>query len=188
LLEGVVKGMRIPTWITLRQVRLEFGGVVEQIAAGIGEVLECDLSNKGANDPRFCVSILSNKGWEKLITISNGATIIIDYNHLPIRCKFFLDTSHWVRDCPNRMDSKRTKKNSPRLVYKKPVNMPREEPMAGVGPKNQRRANIRSPEQTMEIDGWTAVVSKKKDVISLEELTGEQRGKNQNRGSWILRH
>jgi hypothetical protein len=66
-------------------VPLEFGRIVPQIAVGIREVLECDPNNKRANETCFCVPILSNKRWGKLVIVSYGvtnkkATIIINYN------------------------------------------------------------------------------------------------------------
>jgi hypothetical protein len=63
------------------------------------------------------VSISSNKGWEKSVVVTNEkkeekATILIDYNHLSIRCKFYFDTLHCMKDCPNRLDLKKPKNGS----------------------------------------------------------------------------
>jgi hypothetical protein len=75
--EGTVNGMRIPTWVTLRNVPDEFRGVLHQIATGIGEVLGTDPTVSELADPRFCLGLESGRGWEPSV-------IIIDYNSLPI--------------------------------------------------------------------------------------------------------
>ena len=66
--------MKIPTWIKLRHIPLEFGGVTQQLAAGIGEVLGTDPNNRDANDARFCVSLQSNQGLEQLVVVTNSIT------------------------------------------------------------------------------------------------------------------
>jgi hypothetical protein len=156
--------MRIPTWIILRHVPLEFGGAVQQIAAGIREVLGCDPNNKGANEPRFCVSILSNKEWEKSVTVSNAATnkkttIIIDYDHLPIRCKFCMDPSHRVRNCPNREDSWGPRKGSSGAPNKKQTFPTRREPKSTTL-VNQEVDTNKPTDQPMEMDGCSIKESK----------------------------
>jgi hypothetical protein len=99
-------GMKIPTWITLRKVPEEFIGVAEQIAQNIGDLLGVDAANNSFADQKFCIG-LDGKGWEPSVTVKNKNTgkqykILIDYNFLPIRCKFCLDTQHCVKDCPVR--------------------------------------------------------------------------------------
>jgi hypothetical protein len=103
-LSAAPQGMKIPTWITLRKVPEEFIGVAEQIAQGIGDLLGVDAANNSSSDQRFCVG-LDGKGWEPSVTVKNKKTgknyiILIDYNFLPIRCRFCLDTQHSVKDCP----------------------------------------------------------------------------------------
>lgn len=104
--------MSIPTWITLKQVPEEFQAVAFQIAEGIGELIGIDTSNDHSQDPRFCVALDSSKRWEPAVFVTNEITkitkkIIIDYNFLPIRCRYCLDTNHCVRDCPERPNSRR---------------------------------------------------------------------------------
>ncbi len=99
--------MRIPTWITLRQVTEEFQAVTKQIAERIGELVGIDSTNDETQDPRFCVSLDASQGWKPSISVTNEATnvtkkILIDYNFLPIRFRYCLDTNHCVRDCPER--------------------------------------------------------------------------------------
>jgi hypothetical protein len=98
--------MKIPTWITLRKVPEEFIGVSEKIASYIGDLLGVDASNDSTLDQKFCVG-LDGKSWEPSVIVKNQKTgkqykILIDYNFLPIRYRFCLDTKHCVNDCPAR--------------------------------------------------------------------------------------
>ena len=111
---GFTRSMKIPTWITLKQVPVEFMGVLH-IAAGIGEVLGTDNSSN-PEEPRFCLALDAHLGWEPSITVTNETTqikptILIDYNFLPIRCRLCLDTSHCVRDCPSRPSHRRPRQD-----------------------------------------------------------------------------
>lgn len=58
------QALKIPTWITLRQVQEEFMGVAKEIALGLREVLGIDESNDGIKDLRFCVGLSTGGGWE----------------------------------------------------------------------------------------------------------------------------
>jgi hypothetical protein len=105
-LAGAPIGMKILTWITLRKVPEEFIGVAEQIARGIGDLLGADSQNSSTTDQKFCVG-LDGSGWEPSVVVKNHKTgklykILIDYNFLPIRYRFCLDTKHCVKDCPAR--------------------------------------------------------------------------------------
>lgn len=106
--------MKFPTWITLKQVSKEYQAVALEIVKGIGEVIGMDTSNDQVQDPRFCIALDSSKGWEPLVQVTNETTkttktILIDYNYLPIRCKFCLDTQHCVKDCPERPNARRSR-------------------------------------------------------------------------------
>jgi hypothetical protein len=110
--KGGHQGFKIPTWITLRNVREEFMAVAQEIAAGIGEVLGVDESNDNIKDPRFCVGLSAGGGWEPSVVVTNSTTkkkhtILIDYNFLPIRCRACGDTQHCLKDCSQRNDSGR---------------------------------------------------------------------------------
>lgn len=61
--------MKIPTWVTLRQVADEFRGISQQIAEGIGELLPVDITTKDIDDPRFCLALNSRLGWEPSVTL-----------------------------------------------------------------------------------------------------------------------
>lgn len=102
--KGGNQGFSIPTWITLRNVREEFMGVIREIVAGIGEILGEDDSINGTKDPRFYVGLPAGCGWEPSVTVTNPVTsqkhtILIDYNFLPIRCRACGDTQHCLKDC-----------------------------------------------------------------------------------------
>lgn len=114
--------MKIPTWVTLKQIPEEFQAVAMEIAEGIGELIGLDSSNDHSQDPRFCIALDSSKGWESEVYVTNETTqitkkILIDYNLLPIRCRFCLDTQHCVKDCPER---NATLKNSDHGPISKP--------------------------------------------------------------------
>lgn len=99
------KGMKIPTWITLRRVPDEFQCVARQIAEGLGEVLGGDKKNSTLEDQRFCIALTAGDGWATTVDVVNGVTgeqssIIIDYTNLPIRCRFCFETIHKAKDCP----------------------------------------------------------------------------------------
>lgn len=104
------EGLKIPTWVTLKDVPDEFLGVAEQIAGGLGELLGVDRRNLGSMDQRFCLGLSSGAGWKTQVVVQNAVTgkrevIMIDYCNLPIRCRFCLATDHLVKDCtgvPNR--------------------------------------------------------------------------------------
>jgi hypothetical protein len=114
---GGHQGFKIPTWITLRNVREEFMGVAQEIAAGIGEVLGTEDANDSLKDPRFCVGLSAGGGWEQSVVVTNPITkqkhtILIDYNFLPIRCRACGDTTHCLKECPQRQEQGRSKGKS----------------------------------------------------------------------------
>jgi hypothetical protein len=113
---GSAVSPKIPTWVTLRQIPDEFLGVCHQIAAGIGEILGTNEANGRAEDPKFCVALDSRAGWEPSVVVRNSitqtkVTILIDYNFLPIRCRYCFSTEHCIKDCPARSDG-RNQRNS----------------------------------------------------------------------------
>ncbi|KAG0556684.1 hypothetical protein KC19_11G071700, partial [Ceratodon purpureus] len=98
------RGLKIPTWVTLRRVPDEFQCVARQIAEGLGEVLGGDRKNSILEDQRFCIALPAGDGWATTVEVVNDATgeqssIIVDYTNLPIRCRFCLDTEHKAKDC-----------------------------------------------------------------------------------------
>lgn len=95
----------MPAWITLKKVEGEFLGSARQIAAGLGEVLGGDRRNAVTEDQRFCVTLTSGAPYEQFLGVTNPITgersvIVVDYNHLPIRCRMCLAIDHLIKDCP----------------------------------------------------------------------------------------
>ena len=95
----LVRSMKIPTWIMLKHVSIEFMGVINKIVARIGKVLGADNSSN-PDESRFSLALDAHLGWELSITVTKEttqikSTILIDYNFLPIRCRACLDPSHW---------------------------------------------------------------------------------------------
>jgi hypothetical protein len=79
-------------------------GVAHEILARIGKLIGEAASNSNRFDPRFCVLIPFGVGWESLVVVDNSymkakVEVMIDYDNLPIRCKFCYDTSHYFKDC-----------------------------------------------------------------------------------------
>lgn len=110
IMDGKTTGMKIPIWVTLKQIPDEFRGVAQQIAEGIGELLGADSANSKTEDPRFCLALSSVLGWVPSVTVYNektktNITILIGYNYLPLRCRYCLDTKHRIRDCPARLEN-----------------------------------------------------------------------------------
>lgn len=65
-------------------------------------------------------------GWEIIVEIKNEftrdiATILIDYNHLPIHYKFFFDYSHQTKDCPILVVSRNKGLKTKKLRGKPPI-------------------------------------------------------------------
>ncbi len=65
-------------------------------------------------------------GWEIIVEIKNEftwdiATILIDYNHLPIHCKFCFDYSHQIKDCLILVVSKNKGLRTKKLGGKPPI-------------------------------------------------------------------
>jgi hypothetical protein len=69
--------------------------------------LEASPDNSDSKDPKFCVGLQSGVGWEQSVIVTNQhtqatSTVLIDYDHLPIRCRYCGDTAHCLRDCSVR--------------------------------------------------------------------------------------
>ena len=117
---GRPAGLKVPTWVTLKAVPDEFIGVSKQIAQSLGAILGSDKRNSYSEDQRFCVALLSGMPYETVLGIVNPVTgvrseIVIDYNNLPIRCRYCMGTNHLVKDCSGLNDGKPKEKegNSP---------------------------------------------------------------------------
>lgn len=101
-------GLRVSTWVTLKNVPEEMQGVAIEIASGLGVVLGVDKRNNAAMDKFYCIGLLSRGRWKTHSAVDNTFTgeevvLTIDYENLPIRCRLCLSTEHLVRDCPCRI-------------------------------------------------------------------------------------
>ncbi len=101
------KGMRFPTWITLKKLSVEFRGTCGEIAARLCTMLGFDKVTTQTAEQQFCVALDFRDGWQtSMVVVENEAmgeavTMLIDYNFLPIRYKFCLKSSHQMKDCSN---------------------------------------------------------------------------------------
>jgi hypothetical protein len=96
--------MRLPMWVTLKEVPDEFHSNALEIAGALGTVIGKHRGNAINADQKFCVAIPSGQAWPLTIGVTNPETgeksrVCVDYNNLPIRCRYYLSTSHLVRDC-----------------------------------------------------------------------------------------
>lgn len=97
-------GTKIPIWITLKEVPNEFLSSALEMAQSLGTVLGRHRGNTTNSDQKFCIAV--EMGAPFILTLDaenpvNGAisTIQVDYNNLPIRCRFCLSTSHLIKEC-----------------------------------------------------------------------------------------
>jgi hypothetical protein len=98
------EGMKMPVWITLKNVRDEMRSSAPELAASLGTILGKHQGNQYNLDQKFCIAITTGKPLDLTIEavnpITKGTTVIqVDYNNLPIRCRFCLSTSHLIKDC-----------------------------------------------------------------------------------------
>lgn len=56
-------GLRIPTWVTLKNVPNEYLKVAPKTASRLGLVLGVDKRNEHMRDQRYCIGLLSGLGW-----------------------------------------------------------------------------------------------------------------------------
>ena len=62
-------GLNLPTWITLKQLPLDYLLSAELIARGSGEILGVDQVHVTAQFPRFCISLDVEQGWVGAISL-----------------------------------------------------------------------------------------------------------------------
>lgn len=94
----------MPIWITLKAVLDEFISSALEIAQSLGTVLDKNRGNPNSSDQKFCIAVQTGQPFILTIGAENPVTgevtdIQVDYNNLPIRCRFCLSTSHLIRDC-----------------------------------------------------------------------------------------
>jgi hypothetical protein len=86
-------------------------GVIKQIAQSLGEILGNDKRNAYSEDQWFCIALLSSMPYETILGIINPMTgerseIVIDYNNLSIRCRYYMATDHLIKDCAGLNEGK----------------------------------------------------------------------------------
>jgi hypothetical protein len=69
------KGMKIPTWITLRKLLAEFQGIGGKIMVGLGTVLRFDKATTQVVEQWFCVALKARDGWETSMVVENEARV-----------------------------------------------------------------------------------------------------------------
>ncbi|KAG0594494.1 hypothetical protein M758_UG082300 [Ceratodon purpureus] len=73
------------------------------IAARLGPVYQADPHNKFLRNPRFCVGLDLTKGWPSALEVigldNHSNTIVLNYDHAPIRCRFCTNLNQKVADC-----------------------------------------------------------------------------------------
>jgi hypothetical protein len=94
--------LKLPIWIILKMLPLEFRPLDTKIASLIGRVFGVDVTNKSKKDPKFYVAMDLEKGWlAQLFFVGFSVEICVDYERYPIRCHFFMGFSHRIKDYPS---------------------------------------------------------------------------------------
>ena len=99
------QGTRMPVWLTLKNVPEEFLSSVQEMAGNLGTVLGRHRGNLVCADQKFCVAVKTGVPFEMVLEAVNPVNgeitlVQVDYNNLPIRCRYCLSTSHLVKNCP----------------------------------------------------------------------------------------
>ena len=98
-----LEGMRMPVWVMFKNEPEEFLSSVQDMADKLTVVLGRHKGNAQSLDQKFCVGIKTREPFDlslKAINLVSGESSIIqvDYNNLPIRCRYCLATFHLVKD------------------------------------------------------------------------------------------
>jgi hypothetical protein len=78
---------------------VKFQNVGGEITVGLGTMLGFDKVTTQAIEQQFCVALKARDGWETLGVVENEAIgealiMLINYDFLPIRWKFCLESFH----------------------------------------------------------------------------------------------
>jgi hypothetical protein len=89
----------------------EFVGVIKQITQSLDEILGIVKRNTYNEDQRFCIALLLGMPYETILGLVNPMTrrrteIVIDYNNLPIRCRYCMAVNHLIKDCSSLNEGK----------------------------------------------------------------------------------
>ncbi|KAG0617518.1 hypothetical protein M758_5G195600 [Ceratodon purpureus] len=162
-------GLKLPTWISLTKLPHEFKPVEGLIAGSLGPVYQADLQNRMLRDPRFCVGLDLTKGWPsalELVGIGNHLnTIVIGYDHAPIRCRFCQNLNHRVVDCSElKLNGMSSATDPHRNDVQRALTVPPTEAMAVDAPGQLTNGTHPSPSQDSQLGedaGFTIVKSRK---------------------------
>ena len=110
------QGMRMLVWLTLKNVPEEFLSSTQEMAGSLGTVLGHHRRNAVCADQKFCVAVKTRVPFDmalEAVNPVNGETTLIqvDYNNLPIRCRYCLSTSHLVKNCPSIAGQRRPQRS-----------------------------------------------------------------------------
>ena len=100
------QGTRMPVWLTLKNVPEEFLSSAQEMAGNLGIVMGRHQGNSLSADQKFCVAVKTGVPFDLVLEavnpVNGEATLIqVDYNNLPIRCRYCLSTSHLIKNCPS---------------------------------------------------------------------------------------
>ena len=81
-------------------------GSAQEMAGSLGTVLGRHRGNPLSADQKFCVAVKTSVPFDlvlEAVNPVNGETTLVqvDYNNLPIRCRYCLSTSHLIKNCPS---------------------------------------------------------------------------------------
>ena len=124
----------------MKNVPEEFLSNAQEMAGSLDTVLGRHRGNLVSADQKFCVAVKIGVPFDLVLEAMNpvnGETTLIqvDYNNLPIRCRYCLSTSHLVKNCPSLSEHKRTQRGAN-------IARPGASKMAGGDKGKEREGNI----------------------------------------------
>lgn len=98
-------GLKVPTWVTPKDVPDEFLNVPSEMARRLDECLGSNEHNSVTIDQRFCVGLILEASYMMKLGVTNESAgkkevILVDYCNLLIRCSYCLSTEHLIKDFP----------------------------------------------------------------------------------------
>ena len=99
------QGTRMPVWVTLKNVPKEFLSSAQEMASNLGTVLGRHRGNLVSANQKFYVAVKIGVPFDLVLEAVNPVNgeitmVQVDYNNLPIRCRYCLSTSHLVKSYP----------------------------------------------------------------------------------------
>ena len=111
------QGIRMPVWLTLKNVLEKFLSSAQEMAGSLGTVVGRHRGNSVSANQKFCMAVKIGVLFDlvlEAVNPINGETTLIqaDYNNLPICCRYCLSTSHLVKNCPSVSGQKRLQRGA----------------------------------------------------------------------------